>query len=362
MGAIKYSTKQSTRQHLQLSAIQNVACRFSLPTTTTTTFQILLFVLFILLVHVQHVQSAPYKRMMTDEVAITGYRDKYDHSRRQQDLVHDKAHEFSFERFQSPSTIQKALKNTKRKSPFKRHHGKDGRKGHVSNTKLVGDWVLAESKQVAVQCTTKEVLQAYLTGDLQQQWNDKEVMECSFKKKSFANHSDERGKAKMKDNLIGRASNFKSPSRDSIVENTRNKSGRKDYGKYYQQDLVLRSQRIIRSHTGIMKYSQIITIDKVGRDGYVVLVHLDPEKQNASATAKKPFDSLSVYVGLEQMGDDAHIYAAGVMKVNRKVVPNLVVFDASGIAGGMAGKATLWLAGYFDQRKSRLMLSERIND
>jgi len=33
-------------------------------------------------------------------------------------------------------------------------------------------------------------------------------------------------------------------------------------------------------------------------------------------------------------------------------VPNLVVFDASGIAGSMAGKGTLWLASFFEERKA----------
>jgi hypothetical protein len=120
--------------------------------------------------------------------------------------------------------------------------------------------------------------------------------------------------------------------------------------EYYQQDLVLRSQRIIRSQTGIMRYSQTITIDRIGKDNYSVLVRLDPEQQQASSTSKKPFESLSVYIGLQQKGEDAAIYAAGVMQVNRKVVPNLVIFDASGIAGSMAGKGTLWLAGFFEKR------------
>jgi len=35
-----------------------------------------------------------------------------------------------------------------------------------------------------------------------------------------------------------------------------------------------------------------------------------------------------------------------------QVVPNLVVFDASGIAGSMAGKGTLWLASFFEERKA----------
>ena len=51
-----------------------------------------------------------------------------------------------------------------------------------------------------------------------------------------------------------------------------------------------------------------------------------------------------MYVGLQQVGPDVRIYAAGVFRVNRRVVPNLVVFDASGIAGDMASKGTLWLA------------------
>jgi hypothetical protein len=62
-------------------------------------------------------------------------------------------------------------------------------------------------------------------------------------------------------------------------------------------------------------------------------------------------ESLSVYVGLQQKGDNVDIYAAGGMQVNRKVVPNLVIFDASGIAGSMAGKGTLWLSSFFDQRR-----------
>ena len=65
----------------------------------------------------------------------------------------------------------------------------------------------------------------------------------------------------------------------------------------------------------------------------------------------EPFESLNVYVGLEQRGDDVHIYAAGVFEVNRRVVPNLIVFDASGIAGDMAGKGTLWLSGEFEKRR-----------
>ena len=51
---------------------------------------------------------------------------------------------------------------------------------------------------------------------------------------------------------------------------------------------------------------------------YRAHVQLDP---NLPASARKPFESLNVYVGLEQRGDDVHIYAAGIFEVNRRVVP-----------------------------------------
>lgn len=61
-------------------------------------------------------------------------------------------------------------------------------------------------------------------------------------------------------------------------------------------------------------------------------------------------------------GKSVNIYANGIMKVNRKVVPNLIVFDASGIAGSMAGKGTLWMAAYFQellQKKKQNVLDGR---
>jgi hypothetical protein len=277
------------------------------------------------------------------DIAIASHRDNYDdddkNKQQQQEqepqgeLRFGKAADFHFQRFRSPSAIQNALTASRgySSSSFKPFQGKDGRKGKVSNTKLGGDWVLAESKQVAVSCTTKDVLRAYLSGDLQQRWNAKQVLECQITKR------------KQK----------QAPSKNGWGGSSRLNGGRNDSGAYYQQDLVLRSQRIIRSHTGVMRYSQTITIDQIGDENYCVSILLaDPEQQTKSnATDNKPFDSLSVYVSLQQKGDDVHIYAAGVMQVNRKVVPNLIVFDASGIAGSMAGKGTLWLASFFEQRR-----------
>ncbi len=288
-----------------------------------------------------------------NNIGIACHKNEYVDPARQEILSYDNAQDFIFQRFQSPQSIREALSHchrkgnggkqmkvrssgskknaSDRKKSFKWFEGNDGRKGFVSATKLGGDWVLAESEQVAVQAKTEEVLQAYLTGELQEKWNTKEVLKCSFTciddVKSNRHHAVRSGGFG-----ISSAMDKKYP--------------------YYRQDLVLRSQRIITSHTGIMKYSQVITIDQIGDNNYSVSIRLDPKMQrNASSTSTtRPFDSLSVHVGLEQDGDDVNIYASGVMKVNRKVVPNLVVFDASGIAGSMAGKGTLWLAAHFEER------------
>eukprot|EP00980_Cylindrotheca_fusiformis_P003360 scaffold747_cov120-Cylindrotheca_fusiformis.AAC.16 len=282
----------------------------------------------------------------SEALALTSSRDDYASPESQPPLDVGDVDNFRFERFQSPKSIQRALQSVRRKSPFKWFEGKDGRKGFVSSTKLAGDWVLAESQQVATDCTTHEVLQAYLSGDLQQKWNKKEVLFCRFRQKKF---EDEDSISENKSRLLG------GKTRRVTFRKGNKKLGKgQQLGVCYQQDLLLQSQRVIRSHTGVMKYSQEILIDKIGDDNYAVLVRLDPRKQMEHTTAKKPFESLSVYVGLQQRGKDVDIYAAGVMQVNRKVVPNLVVFDASGIAGSMAGKGTLWLAGHFDQRRSAL--------
>lgn len=280
------------------------------------------------------------------DVAISSYRNNYDDGSSQKDLSRDDPSGFSFQRFQSPSTIQRALKNTHRTSPFKWYQGKDGRRGYVSSTKLIGDWVLAQSKQVAVQCRTEEVLQAYLSGELQQQWNNGEVLNCKFRemKTDSVQTNIKLNTSKLK-NFIELQLRGKSKTKKSAPKKLNLSTG-----ICYQQDLTLKSQRIISSQTGIMRYSQIITVDKIGHDSYSILVQLDPDHQRTNATTKKPFESLSVYVGLQQSGKNVDIYAAGVLKVNRQVVPNLILFDASGIAGGMAGKGTLWLAGFFDQR------------
>lgn len=224
-----------------------------------------------------------------------------------QKLQRDQADSFRFARFQSQEAVKKAFSNCRSPNKFKSYEGKDGRKGRICSTQLSGDWVLAESEQTALSCTCAEVIAAYLDSSLSMRWNSDKVLESTLFRKRPA-------------------------GRDH----------------YYLQDLKIKSQRIIRSHTGIMRYGQRITVDKIGRNAYVAFVELDPAQ---TSTVKKPFNSLAVYVGLEQAGDDVKIYAAGVMEVNRAVVPNLVVFDASGIAGDQAGKGTLWLSGHFEQRK-----------
>lgn len=205
--------------------------------------------------------------------------------------------------------MKAAFEDCRSPSKFKEYVGKDGRKGSVCSTKLGGDWVLAESEQVAPACTCEEVLKTYLDPRHQGRWSADKVID---------------------------------------VKTTTHKRPKRGTGKpYIRQDLVLHSQRVIRSHTGVMRYSQRITVEKVGLGNFNAFVELDPD---VPSTPKKPFNSLFCYVSLQQQGNDVRIYAAGVFEVNRQVVPNLVVFDASGIAGDMAGKGTLWLNGHFEER------------
>lgn len=197
-------------------------------------------------------------------------------------LRHGAAQHFDFGRFQSPDAIQKALSSCRHTSKFKSYRSsKDGRHGQICSTRLGGDWVLAESKQIAPSACPEEVLEAYLDGPNQKRWNADKLIDIRI---------------------------------------TRTGRGR------YKQDMVLKSQRVITSHTGVMRYTQLIQVDKIGKANYNAFVRLDPtSKYN---TAKRPFDSLMVNVCMTQVGNDVHIYAAGIMNVNRSVVPNLRIFDA----------------------------------
>jgi hypothetical protein len=243
---------------------------------------------------------------VTGGLAIAKHRRRYD-APSSEKVQYGKGSEFSFKRFQSLPSVKAAFDSCRSPKAFKSYRGKDGRIGSVCTTRLGGDWVLAESEQLARSCTCEHVLRAYLDGRLQKRWSADKVID---------------------------------------VRTTRQRSS--GGGEpCYVQDLVLHSQRIITSHTGVMRYSQRVRIDKIGRGNYCAFVELD--RHAASTTVKKPFNSLAVYVGLVQQGEDVKIYAAGVFEVNRQVVPNLVVFDASGIAGDMAGKGTLWLSAHFAQ-------------
>ena len=217
-----------------------------------------------------------------------------------------------FPRFASASTVAKLFDKVRHpQKSFRAHQGRDGRQGFVSSTNLGRDWVLAESKQVAMDTTPQHVLEAYLSGKLQTKWNSDSVLSCQF-----------------------------TPNYD-------------DETPHYRQDLVLKSQRVIRRQTGIMRYSQRIVLDRIGTDesnaAYCAYVTLD-KTQPSSDTTLSPFAALHVYVQLEPQGRDTNIYAAGLFRVNRQVIPHLIIFDAAGIAGTMAGKGTLWLAAQFRKR------------
>ena len=66
----------------------------------------------------------------------------------------------------SPTNMSACFESVRSMNAFKPHEGDDGRLGHVCSTKLGGDWVLAESDQVAPSCTGEQVLAAYLDGRL----------------------------------------------------------------------------------------------------------------------------------------------------------------------------------------------------
>lgn len=260
--------------------------------------------------------SVPAQTTTWNDSMISGYRDDYEDDPALQMLLlqKDDPESFSFGRFQAPSAVHRALGGVRSaETSFRSYRGRDGREGRVAATRLGGDWVLAESHQTAVACTPQQVMAAYLSGDLQTQWNRDTVLACGI-----------------------------------VPEQAARNGG----GSCWRQDLVLRSQRIIARSTGVMRYSQRITVDQIGGQGhYCVTVQLDPE---SSATTRKPFEALTVYISLQpnsQNPGDVDLYAAGLMKVNRSVVPKLgPLFDASGIAGSMAGKGTLWLAAHFGAR------------
>ena len=308
-------------------------------------------------------------------VGLAGYRDDYADGNStlplQQELKHGFGQAFVFQRFQSPASIRKALQSVRSASSFKWYEGKDGRKGYVSSTKLGGDYVLAESEQIAVDCKAEHVLRVYLSGELQTRWNTNNCEACIVTKmKKGENHPSELSCTAEHQRIprrldfwsSSRGDGFKQSKKPNKVDSETSTVDRN--GKFfYLQDLFLKSQRVIRSQTGPMRYQQIIEIDKVGKENYSILVRLlkneHPLRQqedpvsSMTATDKKPFESLEVYVGLEQMGSDVKIYAAGVFEVNRNVVPKIIVFDTSGFAGSIAGKGTLWLAGYFEKRRNQ---------
>ena len=232
--------------------------------------------------------------------------------------------------FFSADEVQRLFDNVRpRASSFSSYWGRDGRHGRISSSTTLGhDWVLAESQQIAVQATPVQVLQAYLSGALQTKWNADSLLHCQF----------------------------------TLVPDS--------YPPYYRQDLVLKSQRVIRRQTGIMRYSQRIVIDQIGGRGqgqqrkeedntippasFCAYVSKLPLNDESSQGLLSPFERLHVFVHLEAREDgNTHIYAAGLFRVNRRVIPHLFIFDAAGIAGTLACKGALWSAAHFDQLRKQ---------
>jgi hypothetical protein len=242
-------------------------------------------------------------------VLHNSYRRNYDTTTKLPKLQYGHAKDFTFGRFQSPSAIDDAISTCRghSSSAFKYYKSNDGREGYYSTTRLGGDWVLAESKQIAKHCTPTDVLAAYLDGMNQKKWNVDKVQDIKI---------------------------YPIPHQPGM----------------YKQEMVLKPQRILTGKTTVMRYTQIIRVDKIGTFGYNAYVKLDNTAK--SNTHQRPFNELCVNVSIEQVGTNVHIYAAGIMRVNRSIVPNLIIFDASTIAGGLAGKSTLWLSKHFDVRLS----------
>lgn len=319
---------------------------------------------------------------------------------------------YKFSRFQSPTAIFQSLPQTKFHHHSKDEYN---RTGFISHLKLKNDYLLVQSKQVAYGVNSEEVLKAYLNETLQMKYNGDDLLDCKFYCRDILNideedESDESddinfsknevyshvateesiNKRKLKGMGSGLSSLLQRQKRQIMKRlidqqeeyaikniNTCNPSSPKidtQYGKYYQQILTLHSQRIIAKSTGIMKYKQNIFIDQIGNDNYSVIVQLDEDDQNRNhdndeevdgnnfnnftTTKCKPFDSLLVHVtiqqekqGNEQNQKKVNIYANGIMKVNRNVIPDLILFDTRGIAGTMAGRGTLWLSGYFEEQR-----------
>jgi len=220
-------------------------------------------------------------------------------------LRYGEADDFTFGRFAPPNAIEEAMNDCRSPKSFRKYK-KGDTEGSYCSTRLGGDWVLAESKQIAKSCRAVDVLQAYLDGDNQKKCNPDKVKDCRI---------------------------------------YRTGPGQ------YRQEMVLKPQRVLTGWTTVMRYTQKIRIDMIGQRAFNCFVQLDPTSK--STTKLKPFDKLAVNVSLREVGDDVHIYAAGFMRVNRKIVPNLYVFDASGIAGAMAGKGTLWLSSHFADRQKK---------
>ena len=222
-------------------------------------------------------------------ISFNNYRRNYEKTTLKK-LKYGHVDEFTFGRFQSSDAIDKAMSSCRALSSFRHHTSKDGREGHYCSTRLGGDWVLAESKQIAKNCRPSEVLSAYLDVACQKKWNADKVKDIKI---------------------------------------TQTGPG------LYRQQMMLKPQCLLTGKTSSMRYTQLIRVDKID-DNYNAYVELDVSaKMN---TNQQPFDILAVNVSLKQVGEDVQIYAAGVMHVNCIIIPNFIVFDASGITGAMAGK------------------------
>ena len=109
------------------------------------------------------------------------------------------------------------------------------------------DGCMTCSRQIAVNCTTTHVIQAYLSAELQLQWNRRHVQSVSFHPVSISRNLPKHHPTQCVSSCV-------------------------------RQDLVLHSQRVLRGQTGPLNYSQRLTIHKM-------MIH--PEDGNDENDGKK---------------------------------------------------------------------------
>lgn len=165
--------------------------------------------------------------MNEDQIGLAGYRDDYALPKQKQ-LKKKFGSSFQFQRFQDPQAIKEAFSLVRSTKSFKWFKDKD-RKGLYCVTPLEGNFLLVESRQLCVDCTTDDVLRVYLSGDLQAKWNARNLLECYFTKlKKNDKDEEQNSEIRLREN---RQDDQRQPQHESSKYSSK---------YYYRQDLLLK--------------------------------------------------------------------------------------------------------------------------